>query len=53
MSGEGMRIRGSKPRFGSADNPKFSSGNNAWEFIYPFFTRARVGRVEHDRLRLP
>jgi hypothetical protein len=48
-----MRIRGSKPRFGSADNPKNFLENSAWEFICLFFTRARVARVEHDPLRLP
>jgi hypothetical protein len=48
-----MRIRGSKPRFGSADNPKNFLQNNTWEFICPPFTRPDVGGVERDRLRLP
>lgn len=48
-----MWIRGSKPRFGSADNPEILSGNNAWEFICPFFTQGETGGVERDRLRLP
>ena len=38
-----MRIRGSKPRFGSADNPENFLENNVWEFIYSFFTRRRPG----------
>jgi hypothetical protein len=34
-----MRIRGSKPRFGSADKPENLFENTAWEFIGTLFTR--------------
>jgi hypothetical protein len=37
--GEGMRIRGSKPLFGSAINPGIRDENRAWEFFCVPFTR--------------